>query len=94
MKGYKGIGKTAKKLNIDYAKALVGFATGSNGSRPEFDGVIVCTEFVDILKDAHRTLMYNTAKKKALKVSKLAVSNWKRLTLAILTRVNRFCKYD
>ena len=47
----------AKKLNIDCAKAMIGWAFDGGRAHPEFDGFVVCEEFQDTL----------TGKKSALK---------------------------
>lgn len=47
-----GLQRVAKKLDIDCAAAVVGFDFGCGGSRPAFDGFVVCEEFKDTLIDA------------------------------------------
>lgn len=39
----------AKRLEIDYAPAMVGFEFRNGRSHPVFDGIVVCAEFKDVL---------------------------------------------
>lgn len=39
----------AKRLEIDYAPAMVGFEFKSGRSFPVYDGIVVCAEFKDVL---------------------------------------------
>lgn len=39
----------AKKLGIDYAPAMIGFEFRKGGSTPVFEGIVVCTEFKDLI---------------------------------------------
>lgn len=39
----------AKKLEIDYAPALVGFEFRNGRSYPIYDGIVVCSEFKDVI---------------------------------------------
>lgn len=39
----------AKRLNIDYAPAMVGFEFKNGQSYPVFDGIVVCSEFKDAI---------------------------------------------
>lgn len=39
----------AKRLNIDYAPAMVGFEFKSGQAHPVFEGIVVCSEFKDAI---------------------------------------------
>lgn len=39
----------AKRLEIDYAPAMVGFEYKNGQSFPVFDGIVVCSEFKDAI---------------------------------------------
>lgn len=39
----------AKRLEIDYALAMVGFEFRNGQSYPVFDGIVVCAEFRDVI---------------------------------------------
>lgn len=41
----------AKRLEIDYAPAMVGFEYKNGQSYPIFDGIVVCAEFKDIIQE-------------------------------------------
>ncbi|XP_022637711.1 DNA repair protein RAD4 isoform X3 [Vigna radiata var. radiata] len=43
----------AKRLEIDYAPAMVGFEFKNGRSYPVFDGIVVCSEFKDVLLEAY-----------------------------------------
>lgn len=43
----------AKKLEIDYAPAMVGFEFRNGRSMPVFDGIVVCYEFKDVLLEVN-----------------------------------------
>lgn len=43
----------AKKLEIDYAPAMVGFEFRNGRSIPVFDGIVVCSEFKDVLLEVN-----------------------------------------
>lgn len=47
-----GLLRISRKLDIDCAPALVGFEYVKGGSRPMYDGFIVCQEFEAVLLDA------------------------------------------
>ncbi|XP_054263305.1 DNA repair protein complementing XP-C cells homolog isoform X2 [Macrosteles quadrilineatus] len=51
-----GLGRVARKLDIDCAPAVVGWEFSGGGSHPVLDGFIVCEEFKDILLDAWNKL--------------------------------------
>lgn len=39
----------AKRLEIDYAPAMVGFEFRNGRSYPIYDGIVVCSEFKDVI---------------------------------------------
>ncbi|CAB4056490.1 XPC [Lepeophtheirus salmonis] len=47
-----GIIRLAKKLDIDFAPAVIGWDYHIGGSHPVIDGIIVCTEVQDLIMDA------------------------------------------
>ena len=44
-----GLNRVARKLNIDCAPAMIGWAFDGGRPHPEFDGFVVCEEFQDTL---------------------------------------------
>ena len=44
-----GLNRVAKKLNIDCAPCMIGWAFDGGRPHPEFDGFVVCEEFQDTL---------------------------------------------
>lgn len=43
----------AKRLEIDYAPAMVGFEFRNGRSTPVYDGIVVCAEFKDIMLEVN-----------------------------------------
>ena len=46
---FRGAFSVAKRLEIDYAPAMVGFEFKNGRSHPVFEGIVVCAEFKDAL---------------------------------------------
>ena len=44
-----GVFSVARRLEIDYAPAMVGFEFRNGQSYPVFDGIVVCAEFRDVI---------------------------------------------
>jgi hypothetical protein len=82
----KGVAAVAKKLNIDYAPAMTGFEVRQRRSVPRIEGIIVCSEYDDLLRDAYvqnqRQKLERLKKRKDQRIRK----NWRRLILRIMAR--------
>lgn len=82
----KGVGLVAKKLKIDYAPAMTGFEVRQRRSVPKIEGIVICAEYEDILRDAYiqnqRNKLERLKKKKEQRITK----NWRRLVLRMLAR--------
>ncbi|CAM9115405.1 unnamed protein product [Discosporangium mesarthrocarpum] len=78
------IGLVATKLGIDYAPALVGFETKAGRQVPVLDGIIVCSEYSQVLQDAHAVWEQQNwerqVKARGLKVRKM----WAKLVKGLL----------
>lgn len=48
----QGAGTVARKLGIDYAQAMCGFDIRKGRTVPLFDGIVVCAEYADTIRDA------------------------------------------
>jgi hypothetical protein len=81
-----GIGKVAKKLNIDYAPAMTGFEIRGKRSVPVIDGVVVCEEFEDILRDACVESERIRLAKVQERVETRVYKHWRRLILRLMAR--------
>ncbi|KAJ4826704.1 hypothetical protein Tsubulata_023393 [Turnera subulata] len=80
----------AKRLEIDYAPAMVGFEFRNGRSVPVYDGIVVCAEFKDAILEVN-ALAYaeeeerrEAAEKKRNEAQ--AVSRWYQLLSSIITR--------
>ncbi|KAL0479051.1 hypothetical protein AKO1_007894 [Acrasis kona] len=91
----RGIGKVAKKLNIDYAPAMTGFEIRGGRSVPTIEGVVVCEEFEQVLRDAAIESERIRLKKVRERIELRVVKNWRRLTLRLMAvkEVNEMYKH-
>lgn len=46
----------AKRLEIDFAPAMVGFEFRNGRSFPVFEGIVVCTEFKDAILEVNESI--------------------------------------
>eukprot|EP00250_Pteridium_aquilinum_P013717 c21528_g1_i1 orf=98-3352(+) len=76
----------AKKLEIDFAQALVGFEIRNRRSVPVFEGIIVCQEHEMILLEAYAEEEYRRNVEAEKKRESLAVARWCQLLRSITTR--------
>lgn len=88
-----GLLRIANKLKIDCVPAIVGFETNRNGSRPDFDGFVVCKEFKEILQDAWNEENENYNKNIQERRTKRIYDNWRRLIKGLIIRENLKIKY-
>jgi len=89
----QGLNKTAKKLNIDCAPAMMGWEFSGGGCHPVFDGFVICQEFQDVLMDAWNAEMEEKAKRDAAKKEKRVLDNWKKLVKGLITHEKIKRKY-
>ncbi|XP_043702335.1 DNA repair protein RAD4 isoform X2 [Telopea speciosissima] len=75
-----------KRLEIDFAPAMVGFEFRNGRSVPVFEGIVVCTEFKDAILDVYEEEeeIRRAEEKKRNEVQ--AISRWYQLLSSILTR--------
>ncbi|XP_020239639.1 DNA repair protein RAD4 isoform X3 [Cajanus cajan] len=76
----------AKRLEIDYAPAMVGFEFKNGRSYPVFDGIVVCTEFKDVLLEAHAEEDERRQAEEKKRDETQALSRWYQLLSSIVTR--------
>lgn len=55
--GFPRIFNIAKKLNVDYAPAMVGFEFKNGRSYPLYNGIVVCSEFKDMILDVSLSII-------------------------------------
>ncbi|KAF2295439.1 hypothetical protein GH714_032933 [Hevea brasiliensis] len=78
--------RVAKRLEVDYAPAMVGFEFKSGRSVPVFEGIVVCAEFKDAILEAYaeEEERRETEEKKIHEAQ--AISRWYQLLSSIVTR--------
>ncbi|XP_044744438.1 DNA repair protein complementing XP-C cells homolog [Coccinella septempunctata] len=88
-----GLNKTARRLNIDCASAIVGFDFHGGWSHPVYDGFIVCEEYEDKLVAAWNMEQEEQEKKDQEKYEKRVYGNWKKLIRGLMIRERLKAKY-
>ncbi|XP_071706212.1 DNA repair protein RAD4 [Rutidosis leptorrhynchoides] len=84
--GFPRIFAIAKKLEIDYAPAMVGFEFRNGRSFPLYNGIVVCTEFKDIILEAYAEEEERRGSEERRKHEAQALSRWYQLLSSIVTR--------
>ncbi|XP_028799917.1 DNA repair protein RAD4-like [Neltuma alba] len=84
----------AKKLEIDYAPAMVGFEFKNGRSHPVFDGIVVCAEFKDVLLEAHAEEEERRRAEEKKRDETRALSRWYQLLSSIVTRQRLNNRYN
>ncbi|XP_023735483.1 DNA repair protein RAD4 [Lactuca sativa] len=93
--GFPRIFNIAKKLNVDYAPAMVGFEFKNGRSYPLYNGIVVCSEFKDMILDAYGEEEERRGEEERRKSEAKALSRWYQLLSSIVTRQrlnNRYAK--
>jgi len=89
----QGLGPLARKLNIDFANAVIGFDFRLGHCVPIIDGIVVATENVDLLLNKFEEFEIEKFRKFMEKREKRILSNWRRLVKGLLTRERLREKY-
>ncbi|KAL3634209.1 hypothetical protein CASFOL_021263 [Castilleja foliolosa] len=76
----------AKRLNLDYAPAMVGFEHRNGRSFPLFKGIVVCAEFKNAILEAYLEEEERREAEEKRKNEAEAVSRWYQLLSSIITR--------
>uniref|UniRef100_A0A2N9FRM3 Reverse transcriptase domain-containing protein n=1 Tax=Fagus sylvatica TaxID=28930 RepID=A0A2N9FRM3_FAGSY len=76
----------AKRLEIDYAPAMVGFEFRNGHSHPVFDGIVVCAEFKDAIVEAYAEEEERREAEERKRNEAQAISRWYQLLCSIITR--------
>ncbi|CAK7339030.1 unnamed protein product [Dovyalis caffra] len=76
----------AKRLEIDYAPAMVGFEFRNGRSFPVFDGIVVCNEFKDAILEAYAEEEERREAEEKRRNEAQAISRWYQLLSSIITR--------
>ncbi len=86
--------KLCKKLGIDFAPALVAWEFHNGKNTPKIDGIIVCEEQAEFLKDAWEQEQARIIEEKQKKKEKIVVKRWETLVKKLLIRENLREKYE
>ncbi|XP_027192928.1 DNA repair protein RAD4 isoform X3 [Cicer arietinum] len=84
----------AKRLEIDYAPAMVGFEFKSGRSFPVYDGIVVCAEFKDVLLEAYAEEDERQKAEEKKMNEAQALRRWYQLLSSILTRQRLNNRYN
>ncbi|XVE72231.1 hypothetical protein DITRI_Ditri11bG0022800 [Diplodiscus trichospermus] len=76
----------AKRLEIDYAPAMVGFEFRNGRAAPVFDGIVVCTEFKDAILEAYAEEEERRVAEEKKRNEAQAITRWYQLLSSIITR--------
>ncbi|CAK8538012.1 unnamed protein product [Lathyrus sativus] len=84
----------AKRLEIDYAPAMVGFEFKNGRSYPVYDGIVVCTEFKDTLLEAFAEEDELRKAEEKKRDEAQALRRWYQLLSSIVTRQRLNNRYN
>ena len=93
IKIFVGLNRTAKKLGVDCAPAMVGWEFTNGFMRPVYDGYVVCEEVTDFIMDAWNQEIEEQAQKAAAKKEKRVLDNWTKLVRGVLLYKKIATKY-
>lgn len=82
----QGMQRVARKLDIDFAPAMVGWDFHGGFSHPVFDGIVVAAEFEEILLEAWETEEQITMEKEIKKREKKVLDRWRKFVKGALIR--------
>lgn len=88
------VNKTCHRLGIDFAPALTGFDIRGGRSVPAIDGIVICSEFEELVRDAHAQEMEHQAKIARQKRLSEAANLWRSVLGATLTRLRVHKSYS
>ncbi|KAJ8557412.1 hypothetical protein K7X08_003037 [Anisodus acutangulus] len=75
-----------KRLQIDFAPAMVGFEFRNGRSLPVYEGLVVCTEFKDAILEAYTEEEVRREAKERRRTEAEALSRWYQLLASLITR--------
>ena len=80
------VATAAKQLGVDCAPAMIGFDVHDGRAVPKFDGVVVCEEHADVLREASAAMAEQAEDKQAHQRREQALGLWRTLLNAMATR--------
>ncbi|WOG84454.1 hypothetical protein DCAR_0103637 [Daucus carota subsp. sativus] len=83
---FPGLVPIAKRLEIDFAPAMVGFEFRNGRSVPVYEGIVVCTEFKDSILEVYAKEVEKRDAEERRRNESQAISRWYQLLSSIVTR--------
>ncbi|XP_028055256.1 DNA repair protein RAD4 [Camellia sinensis] len=80
------VAPVAKRLDIDFAPAMVGFEFRNGRSLPVFEGIVVCAEFKDAVLEAYAEEEERREAEEKKRSEAQAILRWYQLLSSIVTR--------
>lgn len=80
---YNGSAKIAKKLDLSYAEAIIGFEFRKHRSNPKMLGIVVAEEVEDMVLDAYWTSESAAVEKEMNRQQERALKNWRKVFNAL-----------
>ncbi|CAO2827709.1 unnamed protein product [Amaranthus hypochondriacus] len=86
----------AKRLGINFAPAMVGFEFRNGRSVPVYEGIVVCTEFKEVILEAYAEEEQRRHEEEIRKEERQALSRWYQLlsSMVIRQRLNSTYVYN
>ncbi|XP_062557651.1 DNA repair protein complementing XP-C cells homolog [Armigeres subalbatus] len=88
------ISKTCRRLNVDYAIAVVGFGIHAGGNHPVFEGIVICKEFEQKVLAEYEHDQQQQVRRQHEKREKRIYDNWRKLIRGMLIRNKLRNKYN
>eukprot|EP00268_Persea_americana_P044800 TRINITY_DN4533_c0_g1_i2.p1 TRINITY_DN4533_c0_g1~~TRINITY_DN4533_c0_g1_i2.p1 ORF type:complete len:708 (-),score=186.07 TRINITY_DN4533_c0_g1_i2:263-2386(-) len=83
-----------KRLEIDFAPAMVGFEFRNGRSVPVFEGIVVCTEFKDAIMEAYAEEEERREAEEKKRDKAQAIARWYQLLSNMVTRQRLKSSYE
>ncbi|XP_058448007.1 DNA repair protein complementing XP-C cells homolog [Malaya genurostris] len=88
------ISKICRKMNVDYAIAVVGFGIHAGGNHPVFDGIVICKEFEQQVLEEYERDKVEQELRKHLRREKAIYDRWRRLIKGLIIRNRLKYRYN
>ncbi|KAL1392869.1 hypothetical protein pipiens_012162 [Culex pipiens pipiens] len=88
------ISRICRRLNVDYAPAVVGFGVHAGGNHPVFEGIVICREFEQRVLDEYERDLVEQEQRKREKRERRIYDNWRKLIKGLLIRSRLRAKYN
>ncbi|CAF0992333.1 unnamed protein product [Adineta ricciae] len=85
--------RLCKKLGINYAEAITGFDAHGGGSHPVIEGIVICQEYEQTLREAIEQQKQIALEKEIKKKEERIYKNWRKLIRGLIIKQNLARKY-